>query len=642
MEDTANVGIDKLAQMFMGNPQPLQQKVQQDEKQAKPGDIPPDLKEALALQKIQEMNQAAQNQQAMQAGGPQPTVVQKLHQMLAQSQAQAQPQMPPQMAQAPQGQPAAMPTVQAAHGGHIAHLVSNLGHHYDGGGIVAFNGEERSDVPKATGESELQSLQEARDRYVRAGADTAAIDQTIAKLSSEMRPVMQDDPRLYAIYQSAPGGGTYTASKNIAPTIDNIIEGKNGTRYIRRPDASAEAFAKEKSEMGVPQHTGTLLSQNDLSVYKPRRTPEGLAATPAAAAAQTGQVQPRPPAAPNPALQQSGAQPGAQPGSGAPAPQGLNSLLEANIDNVLNRNEDAERDKGAEYYRKTVGLDALLKDMEDRAAAREARNREAQASRTPEWVRGLQALGGAPIRGGLGMVLGQAGHGATAARDEYAAADAKFADEQDHLRDIITKARIEGNTGVANAGIKALENLRADRHNALTAGTSLQTERERAASAEKVARENRIAQAAQHGAPTYGDKRKEELIKAYMAKNPGVSELDALAAVNAALMGTKYTGNDKSFEHEKMVQDKIKDRVSMIDLSLQKPGLKPDEEKRLLDRRAEIERQVRAQFPAPKGETTTPSSDNIQSKVEAAGQKYEPTKYEYRVAPDGSIQRKAK
>ena len=32
----------------------------------------------------------------------------------------------------------------------------------------------------------------------------------------------------------------------------------------------------------------------------------------------------------------------------------------------------------------------------------------------------------------------------------------------------------------------------------------------------------------------------------------------------------------------------------------------------------------------------------IQSKVEASGQKYEPNKYDYRIAPDGSIQRKAK
>jgi hypothetical protein len=150
-----NMGINQLANMFMGNPQPLAQKVEQAQQQTKPGQIPPDLEAAIALQKIQEMRQAAQNQQAMQAGGPQPTVVDKLRQM-AQPQMQAQPQgMPPQM-QAPQGMPQGMPPqglpqggmqpVQAAHGGHIAHLMSNLGNNYGGGGIVAFAGEDGSYV----------------------------------------------------------------------------------------------------------------------------------------------------------------------------------------------------------------------------------------------------------------------------------------------------------------------------------------------------------------------------------------------------------------------------------------------------------------------------------------------------------------
>lgn len=43
--------------------------------------------------------------------------------------------------------------------------------------------------------------------------------------------------------------------------------------------------------------------------------------------------------------------------------------------------------------------------------------------------------------------------------------------------------------------------------------------------------------------------------------------------------------------------------------------------------------------------TKVPSNkggSELQAKVEASGQKYEPTKYDYRVAPDGSIQRKAK
>ena len=40
--------------------------------------------------------------------------------------------------------------------------------------------------------------------------------------------------------------------------------------------------------------------------------------------------------------------------------------------------------------------------------------------------------------------------------------------------------------------------------------------------------------------------------------------------------------------------------------------------------------------------TSTKGGGELQGKVEASGIKYEPTKYDYRVAPDGSIQRKAK
>jgi hypothetical protein len=151
----------------------------------------------------------------------------------------------------------------------------------------------------------------------------------------------------------------------------------------------------------------------------------------------------------------------------------LNSVLRQDVMNTLKRDPDVERDKGADYYRKTVGLDALLADQEARAAAREARYKEAQANRTPDWVRGLQAASGPAVRGGLGMLLGQVGRGATSSRDANAAADAKFADEQDRLRDIITKAKIEGNTNVANAGIKALSELRLDHQNARISGTSL-------------------------------------------------------------------------------------------------------------------------------------------------------------------------
>jgi hypothetical protein len=143
-----NMGINQLANMFMGNPQPLQQKVQQAQQQAKPGQIPPDLEAAIALQKIQEMRNAAMNQQAMQAGGPQPTVVDQLKQavaphpqMASQGLAQGMPQAMGHPA--PHGLPQAMPQEaqqeappQEQSG--LPQLPTSLGQHLAGGGIIAF------------------------------------------------------------------------------------------------------------------------------------------------------------------------------------------------------------------------------------------------------------------------------------------------------------------------------------------------------------------------------------------------------------------------------------------------------------------------------------------------------------------------
>ena len=122
-----NMGINQLAQMYMGNPQPLAQKVQQAQQQTKPGQIPPDLEAAIALQRINEMRNAAGNQQAMQAGGPQPTVVDQLKQMLAPQQQAAPQGMAPgaMLGMAPQAAPQ-MPQVRTATGGIIKSLLSNL------------------------------------------------------------------------------------------------------------------------------------------------------------------------------------------------------------------------------------------------------------------------------------------------------------------------------------------------------------------------------------------------------------------------------------------------------------------------------------------------------------------------------------
>ena len=193
------MGINQLVDAYKGNPQPLQARVQQAQKNQPPGAIPPDLEEAIALQKISELRNSAQNQQAMQAGGAQPSVVEKLRQMLGaeqrqqgqppempQGMPQGQSQMPPQM---PQGQP----PVMAARGGSISQLMSNLGRHYAGGGIVAFtNGGDipssgelsgfGGPTPEQEAEAEVRAAEQARIKQL------IALEQKVAFLKSAGAP----------------------------------------------------------------------------------------------------------------------------------------------------------------------------------------------------------------------------------------------------------------------------------------------------------------------------------------------------------------------------------------------------------------------------------------------------------------------
>ena len=56
-----------------------------------------------------------------------------------------------------------------------------------------------------------------------------------------------------------------------------------------------------------------------------------------------------------------------------------------------------------------------------------------------------------------------------------------------------------------------------------------------------------------------------------------------------------------------------------------------------------IREQVRAVITKQEGQTVAPTANsNIRAQVERSGQAYDPAKYDYRIAPDGSIQRKAK
>ena len=124
-----------------------------------------------------------------------------------------------------------------------------------------------------------------------------------------------------------------------------------------------------------------------------------------------------------------------------------------------------------------------------------------QANRTPEWARGLAALSGAPVRGGIGMMLGKAGSAAATARDEYGAEDLKFSKELMDLKNAASKALMDGNTQLAKTYADQYKEVDAARRAALQSGTSLENTRENTA-----ARKQMAADAAAGRAEARGDK----------------------------------------------------------------------------------------------------------------------------------------
>ena len=157
--------VNQISSAYLGNPSALQNKVQQE--QAGNPNLPPDLRDLLALQDIQSQKDAYARQMAMVP--PQPTIADQLIQAVkqplpqpGQNMPQGQPQgQPSMMAQQPampqnmpqQGMPRGMPQGQGLPQGlprgmaqpmapapqpGLQQLPSNIGQNLSGGGIVAF------------------------------------------------------------------------------------------------------------------------------------------------------------------------------------------------------------------------------------------------------------------------------------------------------------------------------------------------------------------------------------------------------------------------------------------------------------------------------------------------------------------------
>jgi collagenase-like PrtC family protease len=162
-----------------------------------------------------------------------------------------------------------------------------------------------------------------------------------------------------------------------------------------------------------------------------------------------------------------------------------------------------------------MGLDALLKPAQDRAASREAMIKQIQADRQPLWITALQNAGNKP--GNIAQVLNQMATGTSAAKQGYNTQDLKFLDELNDLYANIDKAKIEGRYKDVAAVETAIKDLIADKRQAEQSGTSLLTNKETARSREQIAKEGRLSreQTAALAAQGREDARTEKMDAAY-------------------------------------------------------------------------------------------------------------------------------
>jgi hypothetical protein len=491
-----NGGIDQLVNTYKGNPQPLAQKVQQAQQGQPPGAIPPDLEEAIALQKISELRNSAQGQQAMQAGGAQQSVVEKLRQMLGGMQQQGQ------MAQAPQqGQP-----VMAASGGSLDQLMSNLGQYYAGGGIVAFDDGGRGKDKKPLEQYTLQ--QQGADYVARKQAERLANAQEESSSPSQfVRDVAEIPGAFDAMKQRAREEDAARAAQDarMAQRKREVSEAKQKTSFFNylfgSPEREKEGLTKLAELSNVKQPGAPLASGTP--------KPPVVAATPlsdirgqlnaADAARFAEKPAPKPPAdvpaAPRPSATNINA-PAANinaPAAAKPAGEAVDPMeaaIRKSIMETMARDPEAVRKKAIEDNAKAMGLEALLKPAQDRAAAREAMIKQIQAGRQPLWIDALMSAN-KPARGGIAGVLQNMAVGAISGRQNYEAEDLKFLDELNKLNSEIDKAKIEGRYKDVAAGKEAVKDLISEKKQAEASGTSLLNKQATLAQTKQIADDNR-------------------------------------------------------------------------------------------------------------------------------------------------------
>lgn len=272
--------VNDLASVFRGNPGPLQARVNQDMQGQPPGALPKDLSDLLALQIVTNEQDAAKRnaamQQLQQMQGPQgqqgepPTVAQSLQEQAKQKlQAQMVQQMRQQqglqglMQQLPPGavpeqtpQPQDQPEAQG-----LDMLPSNMGENFAGGGIIAFNGEDESEVPEAR-PLRYESAQERAENYIRRrmearareDADARRIEALAATIPGQNVQAPQGGERVTAsetdrnianILSAMPGAGAVKGFAGGARGLMGLLGGLLGGDRAQQPEMPPQAVAPQ-------------------------------------------------------------------------------------------------------------------------------------------------------------------------------------------------------------------------------------------------------------------------------------------------------------------------------------------------------------------------------------------------------------
>ena len=463
------MGIEQLVDTFKGNPQPLQAKVQKAQQSQPPGFIAPDMEEALALQEILELQNGAKNQQAIQAGGPSPTIMEKLRQMVGAARAQGQPQM------GQQPMPAGMPQqpVMAAHGGSIDQLMSNLGSHYAGGGIIAFDGTKGSKV---------------EDKEER------------AKQREEDRKALLLVPAILGDLAQSPVAAGYNLAADAGTGLERFLNRLGSAVTGEDINTQTDDQVGNKFRFSPTPFTDMLRSPAGKETQQPQK--EAVKATDPASirsqlnAADAGSRS-EPGTALPPELSPANVKPTANISGGGPgtsttrppaeAMDPMETALRAAIMKALGRDENQEFEKGSKRYQDFMGLDKLLAPREARIAEREGMQRKIQGERLPAWVEGLSRASKPIVSGGIGTILDNLGSGMQDQRKAYSAEDVKFFDQISDMKDEVLKLKVEGKYKAAAAGENAIKDMLADKRQAESSGTSLLNTKENARSREQTA-----------------------------------------------------------------------------------------------------------------------------------------------------------